>query len=122
MKRGASSRTDCVSAITSCNPCSADTTQEVPEHASAVPVDAGNRYTEVLQSLKLVPRSSMANKGSYAGSPFDQSSRDASAEITGGSRRADGRGIHDSDLREGTTSMQSGADSSRGATGRRSAS
>ena len=69
---------------------------------------AGNRYTELLQSLKLVSRSAVANKRSYAGSPFEQSSRDASAELTGSSRHDDGRVIHDSDTRERTASMQNG--------------
>src|ERR1039457_1768601 len=68
---------------------------------SAAQVDTGNRYAELLQSLKLVSRSAVANKHFYAGSPFEQSSRDASAEITGSSRHDDGRVIHDSDIREG---------------------
>ena len=74
----------------------------------AAQVDTGNRYTELLQSLKLVSRSAVANKRPYAGSPFEQSSRDASAEITGSSRHDDGRVIHDSDIRERTASMKSG--------------
>jgi hypothetical protein len=57
---------------------------------SAAQVDTGNRYAELPQSLKLVSRSAVANKRFYAGSPFEQSSRDASAEITGSSRHDDG--------------------------------
>ena len=72
---------------------------------SAAQVDTGNRYAELLQSLKLVSRSAVANKRSYAGSPFAQSSGDASAEITGSSRHDDARVIHDSDIREMTASM-----------------
>ena len=75
---------------------------------SAAQVDTGNRYAELLQSRKLGSRSAGANKRSYAGSPFAQSSYDASAEITGSSRHNDGRVIHDSDIRERTASMQSG--------------
>ena len=72
---------------------------------SAAQVDTSNRYAELLQSLKLVSRSAVANKRSYAGSPFAQSSGDASAEITGSSRHDDARVIHDSDIREMTASM-----------------
>jgi hypothetical protein len=75
---------------------------------SAAQVDTGNRYAEFLQSLKPVSRSAVANKRFYAGSPFEQSSRDVSAEITGSSRHDDGRVIHDSDIRERTASIQSG--------------
>ena len=74
-----------------------------PESVSAAQVDTGNRCAELLQPLKLVSCSAVANKRLYAGSPFEQSSRDASAEITGSSRHDDGRGIHDSDIRERTT-------------------
>ena len=97
MKRGtsaliaASSRTVCASTITSRNPCQrghhAGRTRACRCHlGSAAQVDTGNRYAELLQSLKLVSRSAVANKRSDAGSPFEQSSRDASAEITGSSR------------------------------------
>ena len=58
--------------------------------------------------LKLVSRSAAANKRFYAGSPLEQSSRDASAETTGSSRHDDCRVIHDSDIRERTPWMQSG--------------
>ena len=75
---------------------------------SAAQVDTGNRYAEILQSLKLVPRSAAANKPFYADAAFEQSFRDAAAEIAGGSRHDDGRGIHDSDLRERTASTQRG--------------
>jgi len=81
---------------------------------SAAQVDTGNRYAELLHSLKLVSRSAVANKRSYAGSPFEQSSRDASAEITGSSRHDDGRVIHDSDITERTRRCKVGADPSGG--------
>ena len=75
MKRGtsaliaASSRTVCVSTITSRNPCSADTTQDAREHAGVtwealLKSTPGNRYAELLQSLKLVSRCAVANKRS----------------------------------------------------------
>ena len=41
---------------------------------SAAQVDSSNRYTELLQSLKLVSRSAVASKRFYAGSPLDLSS------------------------------------------------
>jgi len=74
----------------------------------AAQVDTGNRYAELLQSLKPVSISAVANKRSYVGSPCEQSSRDASTEITGSSRHDDGRVIHDSDIRERMASVQSG--------------
>jgi hypothetical protein len=61
--------------------------------------DTGNRYAELLQSLNLVSRSAVANKRFYAGAPFEQSSHDAPAEITGGPRHDDGRVIHDPDIK-----------------------
>jgi len=48
---------------------------------SAAQVDAGNCYAELLQSLKPVSRSAVANQSLYAGSPVAQSSRDASARL-----------------------------------------
>jgi protein subunit release factor B len=69
---------------------------------------AGNCHAERLQPLKPVSRSSVANHRFYAGAPFDQSSRDAPAEIAGCSRHDDGPVTHDSDLRETTASKQSG--------------
>jgi hypothetical protein len=72
---------------------------------SAAKVDTGNSYAELLQSLKLVSRSAQANKCSDAGSPFEQSSRDTSAQITGGSRHDNGLAIHEWDIRERTPLM-----------------
>jgi hypothetical protein len=60
-----------------------------------------------VQSRKLVPRGAVANKRFYAGTPFDQSFHDASAETSGSSRHDDGRATHASDIREKTASMQS---------------
>jgi hypothetical protein len=40
-----------------------------------------------------------------AGSPFEQSSRDTSAEITGSSRKDNGLAIHECDIRERTSPM-----------------
>ena len=73
---------------------------------SAAQVDTGNRYAELLQSLKLVSRRAVANQRFYAGSPFEQSSRDASAEITGSSRHNDDRVVHDPDINERAALMQ----------------
>jgi hypothetical protein len=110
MKRGtsalmaASSRTDCVSTITSRKPCSADTTQDAREQADVNcealhPVDAGHRYAELVEFLKLFWRSAAANQRFYSGSTFEQSARDASAEIAGSSRHDYRRVIHDSRYR-----------------------
>lgn len=82
-----SSRIDCLSAITSRNPCSAETTHDAPEHAGATSA-----------ALR-------ANKNSHVGSPLAQSTDDTSAEIAGRPRNDNRRVTHDSDIRERTPSM-----------------
>ena len=63
-------------------------------------IDTGNRCAELLKLLKLFSDSAVPNECSHAGSPFEQSSDDASAEITGSSRYGDDRTIHDSYILE----------------------
>src|ERR1022692_4043483 len=56
----ASSRTDCVPTITSRNPCSADTTQDAPEHASV-------NWEAWLQSTLAIVTPSCCNRSSLSG-------------------------------------------------------
>ena len=70
----------------------------------AVQVDAGDLHAELLQSLGPVLRCTVADQRPYAGSPFEQSSGDASAEITRGSRHAMVESLMVSDSR-GTSSV-----------------